>query len=84
MSSLFIVRVLLSQTLHDSSYVYKLLPFSNFHLYLIAIYRKFIDCRPDIAPWRSHHHDLFIFIVRVLVGQTNLIDYSSYVFKWLP
>ena len=88
MSSLFIVRVLLGLTIDDSS---KWLPWSTplrhrygYHgvtpyPYVIAIYRTRIYYRPDIATWRSRDHDTFIFIVRVLLGQT--IDDSS---KWLP
>ena len=50
--------------------------------YVIAIYRTCIYCRADIATWQSRDHDSFLYIVRVLLGQT--IDDSSYVFKWLP
>ena len=49
------------------------------HTLVIAIYRTGIYCRLDIATWQSRDHDTFIFIVRVLLGQT--IDDSS---KWLP
>ena len=93
MSSLFIVRVLLGQTIDDSS---KWLPWSNPpplrhrygyhgltpHPYVIAIYRTCIYYRPNIATWRSRDHDLCLLIVRVLVGQT--IDDTSYAYKWLP
>ena len=57
-SFLFIVRVLLSQTIDDSSYVYKWLPWSNLFLrhrygchgvtpYVIAIYSK-------VFPYTTH------------------------------
>ena len=46
MSSLFIVRVLLDQTVDDSSYVYKWLPWSN-PPYVIAIYSK-------VLPYTAH------------------------------
>ena len=50
--------------------------------YVIAIYGTCIYTRPDIATWRSRDHDSFIFIVRVLVGQT--MDDSFYGSKWFP
>ena len=87
MSSLFIVRVLLGQTIGDSS---KWLPWSKPplryrygyhgvtpHLHVIAIYRTGVYCRLDIATWQLRDHDTFIFIVRVLLSQT-IVD-SSYV-----
>ena len=50
--------------------------------YVIAIYRSSMYCRPDIATCQPRDHDSFLFIVRVLLGQT--IYDSSYVYKWLP
>ena len=84
MSSLFIVRVILSQTVDDAYYVYKWLPWSK-PPYVIAIYststfmqdsRWLILCIcgcNGVTPFMS-----LLFIVRVLLSQT--IDDSSYVY----
>ena len=47
MLSQFIVRVLLSQRVDDSFYVYTWLPWSNPHPYVIAIYSK-------VLPYTTH------------------------------
>ena len=93
-SILFIARVLLGQTITDSFYVSRWLPWSNpiyviymffqrvtLYPYVIAIYRTCLYWGQDIAKWRSRDHDSILFIVRVLLGHT--INDSSYVYKWL-